>query len=69
MTAPAPATAPEETMPARDLRPRQPNFSIYIIAEIAHQGSSPNHGHTVSALLVSPSDGTKTESVFDVEEP
>ena len=46
-----PVTAPEAMMPARGLRPRQQKLLIHIIAEIAHQGSSPNHGYTVSALL------------------
>jgi hypothetical protein len=43
---------------------------IHIMAEIAHQGSSPNHVcSTVSALyfLASPSDD-KPNSVFDVED-
>jgi hypothetical protein len=47
----APATAPEATMPTRGLHPRQQTHLMHIIAEIAHQGSSPNHGYTVSALL------------------
>ena len=60
----APAMAPEATIPTRGLCPRQQNHLIHIIAEIAHQGSSPNHVYTVSALL----SDDEPNSVFDVED-